>query len=262
MIDAPAPLPLDEDEPVIDDDEPVITDDEPVTTDDEPTLELDEPTLDLDSARDADGDMLDAPRVPGDTDGDGLYEPEIDPGNTDAEPDGKVELELELDVDGRSATGRGPLYPPVRSIGGTADAAGGVVTAVGAGGKPPVGPGTGRAFEPAAHAAADAPPLGALDTLCVVALRDRRYVPADPAIKTVHEGRTYFFSTPAAKAAFVKSPAEYAPAFCGMDPVAYLDGGEVVEGTVLRRHGDRFYLFVQASHWEAFQKHPERYSRD
>ena len=117
------------------------------------------------------------------------------------------------------------------------------------------------AFVPATRAAADAPPLAAVGTFCVVALAERRFAPARPAHHAVHAGRTWFFSSDAARAAFLAAPDAYAPAYCGFDPVAYLDDGELTEGTVLRRHAGRFYLFADAANWERFRANPARYAR-
>ena len=183
-----------------------------------------EDVLDLERRGNEDGDFLDAPRVPGDTDGDGKYEPEIDPGNSDAferRRDALDAIDDDLSAAGESGSGRRRRVRPASAAGAgratLADATG--TDATGA-----------APFVPADHAAADAPPVAALDTLCVVSLRNKSFAAAAPEHSAVHGGRTYFFSTAAARAAFVADPAEYAPAFCGMDPVAYLEDGGADRG--------------------------------
>jgi YHS domain-containing protein len=116
-------------------------------------------------------------------------------------------------------------------------------------------------FVPAEIAAADAPPIAALGTFCVVSLADRQFEQASPHLCAVHEGRTYFFSSEEAHAAFLDAPERYAPAWCGIDPVAYLDADVLAEGVVLRRHAGRFYLFTDAKNWRTFRAAPGRYAR-
>ncbi|MEM9701109.1 MAG: hypothetical protein AAF907_01545 [Planctomycetota bacterium] len=116
-------------------------------------------------------------------------------------------------------------------------------------------------FVPAEIAAADAPPISALGTLCVVALADRRFEAASPYFSAVHAGRTYFFASETARKTFVAAPARFAPAWCGIDPVAYLNDGVLAEGAVLRRHRGRFYLFLNVDHWQTFRAAPGRYAR-
>ncbi|MFH5806617.1 YHS domain-containing protein [Alienimonas sp. DA493] len=119
----------------------------------------------------------------------------------------------------------------------------------------------GANFVPAEIAAADAPPLSALGTLCVVALAERRFEAASPHFSAVHAGRTYFFASEQALSRFRDAPDRYAPAWCGMDPVAYLDEEILAEGAVLRRHAGRFYLFTSVENWNVFRAAPGRYAR-
>ena len=106
----------------------------------------------------------------------------------------------------------------------------------------------------ASYASEKQPPLKALGTYCIVGLKERRFEQAQPDIKTAFNGRTYFFSSLTAKEKFVASPATYAPAYCGMDPVEYVKSGKVVEGTFLREFKGRFYLFASKAHWTEFQR--------
>jgi len=101
----------------------------------------------------------------------------------------------------------------------------------------------------------------ALETMCVVALAEQRFATAAAHLAAIHQGRTYFFSTPAARDAFHADPNAYAPAYCGIDPVAYLDAGELREGAVLWRHDGRFYLFASEANRETFRANPVRYAR-
>ncbi|WP_171188383.1 YHS domain-containing protein [Alienimonas chondri] len=116
-------------------------------------------------------------------------------------------------------------------------------------------------FVPAEIAAADAPPISALGTLCVVSLAERRFEPAAPYYSAVHAGRTYFFASDQARTQFLAAPETYAPAWCGIDPVAYLNDGVLAEGAVLRRHAGRFYLFLNVTNWNTFRAAPGRYAR-
>ena len=245
VVPAPAPRPLDDLDP---DDEPEFV--EPRR--EGPVRPRTEGPLDLERRRDDGGDYLDVPRVPGDTDGDGKYELEIDPGDSDA-----VErLNDALDAVGDDLSGT----PRRRRVRPAAAAGPGRAVLADAAGHSAAGPAA--AFVPAEHAAADAPPVAALDTLCLVSLRNKSFAPASPEHRCVYGGRTYFFSSAAARAAFLADPADYAPAYCGVDPVAYLDAGELTEGAVLRQHAGRFYLFATAANWETFKANPARYARD
>jgi YHS domain-containing protein len=116
------------------------------------------------------------------------------------------------------------------------------------------------AFDPFAVANRQAPPLSALDDYCIVSLTDRKFEKANPAIRSVYKGRTFFFSTDAAKARFDAAPERFAPAFLGMDPVVYVATGEVREGHLLREYGGRFYLFVSEKSWQTFQQNPTRFA--
>jgi YHS domain-containing protein len=107
---------------------------------------------------------------------------------------------------------------------------------------------------------AEAPPIAALRDYCVVALHDHRFAKANSEIFSIYKSRTFFFESEESKMRFDENPEAFAPVFCGMDPVCYVESQELREGRVLREHGGRFYLFVSEANWEAFQKNPSRYS--
>ncbi len=106
----------------------------------------------------------------------------------------------------------------------------------------------------------EATPIAALRNYCVVALHDHRFAKANSEIFSIYKSRTFFFESEESKMRFDENPEVFAPVFCGMDPVCYVESQELREGRVLREHGGRFYLFVSEANWETFQKNPSRYS--
>ncbi|MBA3315799.1 MAG: hypothetical protein H0T47_21240 [Planctomycetaceae bacterium] len=106
----------------------------------------------------------------------------------------------------------------------------------------------------------EAPPLAALRDYCVVALHDHRFAKANSEIFSIYKSRTFFFESEESKIRFEENPEVFAPVFCGMDPVCYVESEELREGRVLREHAGRFYLFTDEANWETFQKNPARYS--
>ena len=119
---------------------------------------------------------------------------------------------------------------------------------------------TAEGFDPAAAAQAAYPPVPALRDYCVVAIHDHRFARANPEYSAVYKGRTYFFESAESRSRFEADPAQFAPAFCGMDPVCYVELSEVREGRLLREHAGRFYLFVDEANWETFQANPSRFA--
>jgi YHS domain-containing protein len=109
--------------------------------------------------------------------------------------------------------------------------------------------------------ASQAPPLAALSDYCVVALHDHRFARANSEIFSIYKSRTFFFESEESKLRFDENPEVFAPVFCGMDPVCYVESQELREGRVLREFGGRFYLFVDEASWEKFQKNPGRYAK-
>ena len=103
------------------------------------------------------------------------------------------------------------------------------------------------------------PVIAGLKGYCVVALKDRQFVPTNTAFSSTFEDRAYFFSTADAKAAFDRNPESYAPAYGGIDPVAWLEQRQMVEGQYLREYGGRFYLFATKDNWETFKTSPQRF---
>ena len=103
------------------------------------------------------------------------------------------------------------------------------------------------------------PVITGLKGHCVVALKDRLFLPTNSAYSSTFEDRGYFFSSAEAKAAFDRTPESYAPAYAGIDPVVWLEQRELVEGQYLREFGGRFYLFVSKENWETFKSSPQRF---
>lgn len=97
---------------------------------------------------------------------------------------------------------------------------------------------------------------------CPVVLRDQRdLTDAQPAFHSVFEGKTYYFSSAAAKATFDRAPQKYAPAKGGQD-VIRLSRGESVEGSL--EHAvwfrDRLYFFSSAETLNQFVQQPAKYA--
>ena len=103
------------------------------------------------------------------------------------------------------------------------------------------------------------PVIAALNGYCVVALKERQFVPTNPSFSSTFEDRTYFFSSADAKTTFDRNPESYAPAYGGLDPVVWLEQRQMVEGKCLREFDGRFYLFVNNENWETFKSSPNRF---
>lgn len=125
---------------------------------------------------------------------------------------------------------------------------------------PAFGPVTYSTPAPATRLFGDTPPpVKGLRNYCPVALKERRFVMADPRFSAVYEGRTYYCANEAALAEFRNSPQTYAPAYWGCDPIVWMDHGKEVEGVYLREYKGRFYLFASKENWEKFQSAPDSY---
>ncbi len=112
---------------------------------------------------------------------------------------------------------------------------------------------------PALQGTSSHPVIAALNGYCVVALKQRQFVPASAEFKSTFEDRTYYFATAQAKASFDAGPVAYAPAYGGIDPVTWLKNHEIVQGQFLREYNGRFYLFSSKSNWESFKQSPEHF---
>lgn len=105
----------------------------------------------------------------------------------------------------------------------------------------------------------NAPVLAALNGFCIVGLKQRQFNIASNEFSSVFEDHTYLFASKEAKAEFDSDPARYAPAYGGVDLVAWLDRHEMIEGRLLREYDGRFYLFSSKESWEQFKATPERF---
>jgi YHS domain-containing protein len=94
---------------------------------------------------------------------------------------------------------------------------------------------------------------------CIVALKSRQILPCDSRFSSLYEERTYFFSSADAKDAFDQNPRFYAPAYGGLDPVAWLQERQMIDGQILREYNGQFFLFTSKENWELFQLNPQRY---
>jgi len=103
------------------------------------------------------------------------------------------------------------------------------------------------------------PVIAGLNGFCVVALKERQFVPTNVAFSSTFEDHTYFFSSAETKATFDRNPESYAPAYGGFDPVVFLEKRQLVEGQFLREFEGRFYLFASKENWETFKSTPQRF---
>lgn len=107
-------------------------------------------------------------------------------------------------------------------------------------------------------------PKFALDGYCVVSLVDQMRLPpeqqrwewrrGDPRWGAMHRGQTYLFAGPAEQQRFLANPDYYTPILSGYDPVAFLEGGQLVDGR--REHGftheGKIYMFANEQNLQRF----------
>ena len=103
------------------------------------------------------------------------------------------------------------------------------------------------------------PAITSLNGFCIVGLKQRQFVPANAEFSSVFEDRTHYFASATAKGEFDANPSAYAPAYGGIDPVAWLEQREMVQGQFLREFNGRFYLFTSKQNWETFKQIPSRF---
>jgi len=106
------------------------------------------------------------------------------------------------------------------------------------------------------------PPL-ALDGYCAVTLVEKvSWKKGDVRWGGIHRGRTYLFGSEAEQKAFLANPERYTPALSGIDPVAFFDRGQSVDG--IRQYGvyyrDHFYLFSSEQSLQTFWGNPQDYA--
>ncbi|NNJ26643.1 hypothetical protein [Alienimonas chondri] len=102
----------------------------------------------------------------------------------------------------------------------------------------------------------------AFGRFCPVAVRDdRRLAEADPRVKTEFGGKTYRFSSPVARAAFLLDPNRYLPVADGEDVVLAAAEGFAVPGRVEHAvlYGGRLFLFRNLQTRDAFAQDPGRW---
>jgi len=98
---------------------------------------------------------------------------------------------------------------------------------------------------------------------CPVVLRDERdLADANPAFRVTFEGKTYYFSSAAAKTAFTEAPEKYAPVQHGRDVVRLAEDGNSVIGSL--EHAvwfrDRLYFFASRQTLQTFVKEPAKFA--
>jgi YHS domain-containing protein len=100
---------------------------------------------------------------------------------------------------------------------------------------------------------------------CPVVLKDeRRLVEARPDFKSEFRGRTYTFSSLAARQAFEESPQKYVPAGGGQDVVRLAGGDAGVEGSLEHAawYRGRLYLFSSAETRREFVESPAKFHKN
>lgn len=103
-----------------------------------------------------------------------------------------------------------------------------------------------------------------LEGYCPVSVvTQESWIPGDPEITGVHQGRTYRFAGDAERRAFVANPDWYAPALSGDDAVLAARQGLVVAGkrAYSAAYKARLYLFTSPETRNAFVSNPETYIR-
>jgi YHS domain-containing protein len=122
---------------------------------------------------------------------------------------------------------------------------------------------------PAMNVAPNSPPPSApggpkfaLDGYCVVSLVEQLSTPGaqpkwtagDPRWGAVHRGQTYLFAGPAEQQKFLANPDYFTPILSGYDPVAFIEGGQLIEGR--RAHGfihdGKIYMFSSEESLQRF----------
>jgi YHS domain-containing protein len=85
----------------------------------------------------------------------------------------------------------------------------------------------------------------------------RSAVAGSPAHQVQHAGKVWYFESDANRAAFMRNPESYLPAFGGHDPVA-IAAGFAVSGSpeIFAIADDRIYLFRKGEARDAFLREP------
>ena len=100
---------------------------------------------------------------------------------------------------------------------------------------------------------------------CPVVLRDERNLAdANDQFNTTYKGKTYFFSSQAAKSRFEANPERYAPANGGNDVVMLVRHDKIMDGSLdyAGWYKDRLYLFSSAENLETFTREPRMYASE
>lgn len=112
------------------------------------------------------------------------------------------------------------------------------------------------------------PPTGAgppaLDGYCPVTLQEQeRWAKGDPRWGATHRGQTYLFLSQQHQQRFLADPDRYSPVLSGLDPIRYVDRGELVPGD--RTHGmwfrGKIYLFADETSLDRFSRSPDAYAQ-
>ncbi|QDU55769.1 thioredoxin family protein [Aeoliella mucimassa] len=171
-----------------------------------------------------------------------------------------------IDVPNPYTTPAQPAAPPQPPVSQVAMAEPAQVPAVPSA-TPPAAPAqTPAAAQPAVASAAPqlpagSPPVGFFGYCPVTMKNEGRWQKGDVQWGCYHRGRTYLFASQAARDQFFANGDAYAPALSGIDPVAAIDSGRVVEGksSYLLECGGQLYLFESEENLAKFSSQADRY---
>ncbi|MEZ6062588.1 MAG: hypothetical protein R3C19_19775 [Planctomycetaceae bacterium] len=102
-------------------------------------------------------------------------------------------------------------------------------------------------------------PIGRLNGLCIVSLKNGRQVQGSDQFQSIYKGRIYTFANADCRNLFDANPESYAVAFGGCDPVHFVKTHQAMEGRYLVSHADRLYMFSTKENVSLFRENPERY---
>ncbi len=100
------------------------------------------------------------------------------------------------------------------------------------------------------------------DGYCVIAAKQRQWLPGKPELAVKHRGKVYWFSSVEAQQRFLAAPDKCAPLLSGYDPYIFLTQGRMVPGsiqhTLHERLSDQLLLFSSEESKNAyFPQHDE-----
>ncbi|MFK7818580.1 MAG: hypothetical protein AB8G99_07670 [Planctomycetaceae bacterium] len=102
--------------------------------------------------------------------------------------------------------------------------------------------------------------IPSLNGYCVVSLMHGQKKPAYADFQSAYRGRLYHFSSLDAKVRFDRTPATYAVAYGGFDPVQFVKSRQMLEGRFLAEYQQHLYCFASHENWQEFLRSPSRFA--